>query len=151
MPMCTMLVPHRVIHGQMAPQDIRYILRSEPRHGDIFFSFIRRKIIKSYLLLISLVYLHKDNWELSHFYFSSLSAQRQLRAISLCRLSRDRPPTLPGSGAPSNCPSCCRRVHTGCITICVFLLSLSLTFVFVLDFCLCICIRRNWRDILKCR
>ena len=78
--MCTMLVSHRVIHGQMAPQDIRYILRSEPRHGDIFFSFICRKIIKGYLILISLVYLHKDNRKLSHFLYPSFICAKVIKS-----------------------------------------------------------------------
>ena len=37
---CRIRLSCRVIHGQMAPQDIRYILRSEPRHGETFLSFI---------------------------------------------------------------------------------------------------------------
>ena len=90
--MSTMLVSHRVIHGQMAPQDIRYILRSEPRHGEIFFSFICRKIIKGYLILISLVYLHKDNRKLSHFLYPSFICAKVIKSyFPLQAFSRSTP------------------------------------------------------------
>ena len=136
--MCTMLVSHRVIHGQMAPQDIRYILRSEPRHGDIFFSFICRKIIKGYLILISLVYLHKDNRKLSHFLYPSFICAKVIKSY------------FPLQAFSRSTPHLTRARHPFQLSLLLSKSSHRLYHCPVFAFCLCLCICRTCREILKC-